>query len=617
MATQGAAPLVALAGALDVVVTSPNEGSERSRPIHTLSFVSSRIDGPLRMFIAHTAGVYIAFKTSLEEKGDKRQLISRFSKLYRSALAQLNESRASEGAPPHVFRAVESVWHLCEILILDPQPAPGVLIQQLQQWAAAWSSSPAGKRSPKAVPGDDGNDESFWDNFTTLVMLGQIEDACSMLRSHGSGDTEDFVLMTQILLSMPLFGQDVYMEFLTKWNEWQETVRQLVQGERFQDEPRFYSVCRLLYGSPQEFDRRKDLCDSWFQFVVTKAAYSQPLLKVADLAKLADEVLASKDFFSGDSLSQLVLSLLHGDLQAFTRLLANLDDLWWTGAHLVDLLREGGDLQSRNVPHVEALHEQLLRDYALCLLSQRPLWQTGLMYLHHCKPENRPMLIQAVISVHCSTQQKALKVAAVAENLGLPEATFAIYRMQSVKWLKQNKLDSALVWAIRSKNSPLVSRVAEMLLEDYLRSGTLICADQLRGLGQEMLVSERLMFLAKYAEFLRLRDECCNNAGPDNLEGAARAAELLLFLVNSEWSPRFFVVRLLEDAVQLLGDDNLVPQNIAYLQRLMACLQSTVKRRPGELKKDLLDKLNFACAKRTAQSLLYLMQIPNENVMQT
>lgn len=88
-----------------------------------------------------------------------------------------------------------------------------------------------------------------------------------------------------------------------------------------------------------------------------------------------------------------------------------------------------------------------------------------------------------------------------------------------------------------------------------------------------MLVSERLMFLAKYAEFLRLRDECCNNAGPDNLEGAARAAELLLFLVNSEWSPRFFVVRLLEDAVQLLGDDNLVPQNIAYLQRLMACLQ--------------------------------------------
>lgn len=46
-----------------------------------------------------------------------------------------------------------------------------------------------------------------------------------MLRSHGSGDTEDFVLMTQILLSMPLFGQDVYMEFLTKWNEWQVGVR--------------------------------------------------------------------------------------------------------------------------------------------------------------------------------------------------------------------------------------------------------------------------------------------------------------------------------------------------------------------------------------------------------
>ncbi|OQR80260.1 nuclear pore complex protein Nup85-like [Tropilaelaps mercedesae] len=496
MQEDGSAPRFSLAGVLHMAVGS---GREPSRPVHAINFAGKRIDGPLRIFIAHTSNAFLAFRTSLEEKGERRQLISRVSKLYRSALAQLNESRASEGAPSYVFRAVESVWQLCEILIIDPQATPGVLIQQLQQWAAAWSSSSSVKLSPKSTPDSDEDDnESFWDNFMILIMLGQIEDACVLLRSHKSGSREDFLLMTKVLRSMPVLGQGIHLYFLNQWTEWQDTVRQLVEEGRFEEEPRFHSACRLLSGDSAELDRRKRLCDSWFQFVVTKAAYSQPLLKVGDLGKLADE---------------------------------------------------------------------------------------------------------------------ALKVAAVADRLGLPEAALAIYRTQSVHWLKQDKLDSALTWAIRSRNSPLVSRVAELVLEDYLRSGRLSCADHLRGLGQEMLVSERLMFLAKYAEFLRLRDENCKDAESENLDGAAQAAGLLLFLINSEWSPNFFVARLLEDAVQLLADDRLPPQNIAHLQRLMACLQNAVKARPNELKKDLLDKLNFACAKRTAQSLLSFMQLPIESVV--
>lgn len=98
-----------------------------------------------------------------------------------------------------------------------------------------------------------------------------------------------------------------------------------------------------------------------------------------------------------------------------------------------------------------------------------------------------------------------------------------------------------------------------------------------------MLVSERLMFLAKYAEFLKIRgmiQSSNNDSNPDteagDIDRIAQATDLLLFLINSEWSPNFFVTRLLEDAAQLLTDDRLPPQNVAYLQRLMGCLQVPV-----------------------------------------
>ena len=122
--------------------------------------------------------------------------------------------------------------------------------------------------------------------------------------------------------------------------------------------------------------------------------------------------------------------------------------------------------------------------------------------------------------------------------------------------------DAALTWAIRSRNSPLVSRVSELILRDFLDTGRLRSEDQLKSLGQEMLVSERLSFLAKYSEFLRMRES-----------DAARSCDLLLFLIDSQWSPGFFLSQLMKDAVELLENDETRVKNVSHLQRLMSCLQ--------------------------------------------
>ncbi|XP_003742925.1 nuclear pore complex protein Nup85 [Galendromus occidentalis] len=567
-----------------------------------VNLVGDRIDVPLRCFIAHTAGVFRAFKASLQEKQDRRRLIPKVSKLYRSAMAQLNESNSQ--LP--VFRLVESVWHLCEILVIEPQPS-GVLIQQLQQWTALLTSSTA-ERLSDLTDTLAQDEEKFWDTFFILISHGQIEDACIILRRHPHWPREDFTLMAKILESIPVMGDSaqIPLQFLEQWKVWQDTVKQVAAEARFGLDTPFHSACLLLTGNAAEFERKKHIFDSWFHFAIAKAAYAQPLVGVSDLAKLADQTLSSSGFISSDPLSQLVLALFKLDLQSFLRQLADLDDFWWTGAHLLDLLVNSADLQTYNIVNVEALHEQFLKDYALLLLSQRSLWETALLYLSNCQccKQNKAILTEALISLYCPTQQKALKVVAIAEKLGLPEAAASIYRMQSMKWIKEGKLDTALTWAIRSRNSPLVSRVSELILAEFLETGRIRSEDQLKSLGQEMLVSERLSFLAKYSEFHRVRES-----------DPQQACDLLLFLVDSQWSPGFFLSQLLRDAVELLERDETRVKNVAHLQRLMSCLQRVLKERPAEVKKPVLDRLNFAASKKMAQSLLGLMQTTNQHLL--
>ena len=144
----------------------------------------------------------------------------------------------------------------------------------------------------------------------------------------------------------------------------------------------FHSACLLLTGNAAEFEKKKNLFESWFHFAIAKAAYAQPLIGVSDLAKLAEQVnenyrvyyrvsyprswmhvsaphnqfhfqaSSSTSFITSDPLSQLVSALFRVDLQGFMRQLADLDDFWWTGAHLLDLLVNSADIQTFNIVNV-------------------------------------------------------------------------------------------------------------------------------------------------------------------------------------------------------------------------------------------------------------------------
>ena len=62
----------------------------------------------------------------------------------------------------------------------------------------------------------------------------------------------------------------------------------------------------------------------------------------------------------------------------------------------------------------------------------------------------------------------------------------------------------AMAWALKSADSKSTTFLADKILVEYSTSGTFSSTDLLDSLDASIVVSDRLTFLGKYREFLKL-----------------------------------------------------------------------------------------------------------------
>uniref|UniRef100_V5IG90 Nuclear pore complex protein Nup85 n=2 Tax=Ixodes ricinus TaxID=34613 RepID=V5IG90_IXORI len=136
-----------------------------------------------------------------------------------------------------------------------------------------------------------------------------------------------------------------------------------------------------------------------------------------------------------------------------------------------------------------------------------------------------------------------------------------ICQSMAVQLQKKGQLGAALTWVIRCKNPMWTSKLADKFLLQYSVDREPSCLDLLENLGEEMLLSDRLTFLAKYREFLGERD-------------GAKAARLLTALVESQLAPHFFWPVLLRDALHTLGKSSDLSLESGQVQQLLGCLET-------------------------------------------
>ncbi|XP_064460878.1 nuclear pore complex protein Nup85-like [Ornithodoros turicata] len=537
------------------------------------------LDCPVTRKLANeSCGVFLLLQKSAsasQQDNAYRQLV-KISRGYRAILhgciescmdaANDSDARADYQRKSELLHHIELAWHLCEILFVDVQPGTA-LLSQLQYWAVCHMSEPTASKIRDILSEEEVHKSSeYWNMVYLLVAQARLDEARKLLRCHPQSGRDDFVALDQLLEAAPQGSQQTSTMDLQVWFQgWQKECQIRLQNGEFSLLTELEKVCRILLGDEATFYEIRDLFDSWYHYLVAKLTYTEPVVQIHELGAMAEECVA---LFGGTKsaglLDGVLLSLFRLDLQQVLRESSLFLDNWWFSAHLADLLFHGGQLEVHKVDYAAPLREHIILEYVSSLMSHHSLWQVGVDYLDHCPRQGRPHLEVYLEHIPFKTQAEALKIVNIAEQREMWSTAESICHVMATRLQSQDQLGAALTWAIHCKDTTLTSRLADKLLLEYAQQREFSCCDILENLGEEMLLSDRLTFLAKYREYHQETD-------------SKRAAKLLVALIESELAPCFFWPVLIRDASALLQDSQDLVLDETQILQLEGCLE-TVSR---------------------------------------
>lgn len=105
-----------------------------------------------------------------------------------------------------IFYSIECIWHLSEILYLDPSPM-NLVVMQLLEWVRFHFPATERMATDLLLMGRNASDsDEYWPAIKGLIMQGQVEVARALLNLHPETESPAYRLTDQILKSVPTFN---------------------------------------------------------------------------------------------------------------------------------------------------------------------------------------------------------------------------------------------------------------------------------------------------------------------------------------------------------------------------------------------------------------------------
>lgn len=471
----------------------------------------------------------------------------------------------------------------------------------------------------------------YWSTVKGLVLQGQIDIARALLKLNSSSETMTYQVAEKDLESMPVFnshGGLSLSKFRSQWSYWSTTLQTKIDSGLYSTEPELEEIMKLITGDKGAWT---DVCkDSmcWYEHFAGYLFFTQPAVRYFELGTFANSWLnqwanskgGSTGYASMNQLDSMVMSVIKNDMAEFTHSIQNLPDNKWFVVHITDLLVHCDQLRissdEENAASVIALRENLICDYGSMLMSRGSLWEIGMDYLEFSSPEGlgaRELLLQRV---PIKNDVQAMNVITVARRCGLFSVEQEIGRVMVKRSLSMKNYGNALEWAIRSRDNIYVTKVANIFLQHFCKTGEMMNKDLLSNIGTKMFIAPRLLFLVKYFDFYQFY---CAKA-------FAQAAELLVNLLDSKIIPEFFWPSLMANSMPLLEyNDPIIPTKETYI--ILHHLESDlipyiekVKRQASNEKlddnedsemnlinacpEDLVRMLRLACARNLSRAMV-------------
>lgn len=224
-----------------------------------INFIFS--DPILRGLIAESNSVFLNIQQAAKQQNIKPDYL-KFSRTYRSIVRACLKNLQDEINSPTVdkaeyenyitiFYSVECVWHLCEILLIDPAPM-NVVVPHLLDWVRFHFPSYESKATDLLFADRDDIEESSSDFLKTvkgMIAQGQVEVARTLLRLHSSADSSSFQVAGEILRSMPIFsvnGGLPLQKFKSKWKYWVTDTESKLATGCLSAEPELEEIIKVI-----------------------------------------------------------------------------------------------------------------------------------------------------------------------------------------------------------------------------------------------------------------------------------------------------------------------------------------------------------------------------------
>ncbi|KNC48027.1 nucleoporin NUP85 [Thecamonas trahens ATCC 50062] len=512
-----------------------------------------------------------------------------------SAAAVAEQELADAADQSLLYESAELIWHLVEVFFIAA-PSSGLIAPLLLDWLQLHvpvdgvldvASAPA----PLAHP-------DFWFVIQRLVLQGRMDTARELIGSVTSQDMAELDLLSvtaEALGSMPLPSPaSPLTEYLPAWKAWHDSVAAMVASSPdVQSHPELSNIFALLLGSETAL---VNAATSWYELLVARMLFVDPAVKIHDVKSHTAPAIAAVE---GDdpalrSVDLVLLAVMNRDIHTTLRYCVALIGSHWFVAHLTDLLAHVGAIESFALGFGTSLREFFLLEYGLKLMSSRHHWQLAATYFSHAPSLGAAHMAALLETTPHPTAAKTRKLINTALFHGLPRLATSIRAVRARAYLDANALVPALSWYLAARSPTAVSAVADRIIDLAIATDALPDLHMLDALGPDLVVSERLAFLAKYREF-----DVLSRAGD-----LATAATLLAKLLASHIVPRRLVLPLLRQAVPLLeAPDALFSAQETYALMAVLADVSHDHRSPPTARVDA-QLISLALSRNLARALL-------------
>ncbi|CAK9834321.1 Nuclear pore complex protein Nup85 [Anthophora retusa] len=511
----------------------------------------------LRKLVNESNGVFLSIQKIKSSSGDVRPELLKHSKQYRSILRACIESLqdiCGKSLPDKkeslenfltIFYQIECIWHLTEILYVDVVPGD-VVLPQLLEWIKFHFPSKelmAVKILAQKTIGADLEYSNYWEAVIGCALHGKLNLVRALLALHNKADHPAFVMAENVLKTMPIYnvyGDYSINEFTLRWKHWQLELCSNINNKAFIIDNNLEMIMKLISGDQDILWQFSQYTDAWYELLAAKLFYISPCCKQPELSYHASNI--SKRWQADRPSDNAIRALMENNLHLVIKEIQYMGENGWFAAHLVDLLYTCGKLKVLDKDQIEVssqLHESLILEYGLARLE---------------------ILLQ---SLPMGSEARINKILDIARDNKMDHVVTSICKIQGIKSIKQGRLGNALAWALKAQDSGFTTYIADEFLKHYAENGKLECRDLLENLGICMMASDRLTFLGKYCEFHQMY----------GIGEFKEAASLLVSLLVSNLTPKYFWSILLSDAIPLLEAKDVILSSSDCFE-LLRCVEA-------------------------------------------